>query len=151
MEQLSPCATTNEPVLYSPGAATTEPTGSNSSSPRIKSPCSATGKATVMRSSSTATKSVPRSPQLEKAHGQQRRPSAAKNNLKKKRDRKRKDGLFMRTVGKSHDRKLSGDEETMEEGDRQLRRQDPRWERWGAPHMEAWGQARPRPAYSLCM
>ena len=35
----------------------------------------------------------------------------------------------MRIVGKNHDRKLSGNEEMMGEGDRQLRGQDPRWER----------------------
>ena len=37
-----------------------------------------------MRSPHTATKSSPRSPQLEKAHAQQRRPNAAINKLKKK-------------------------------------------------------------------
>ena len=38
-----------------------------------------------MRSLLTATKSSPRSPQLEKAHAQQRRPNTAKNkNYKKK-------------------------------------------------------------------
>ena len=36
--------------------------------------------ATAMRSPHTATKSSPRSPQLEKARAQQRRPNAAKNN-----------------------------------------------------------------------
>ena len=34
-----------------------------------------------MKSQSTATKSSPCSPQLEKAHAQQRRPNAAKNKL----------------------------------------------------------------------
>ena len=70
---------------------------------------------------------------------------------KKKWDRKTKDGWFMRIMGKSHVRKLSGDEETTEEGEHQLRGQDPRWERWGASHMEACGQARLLPAYNLCM
>ena len=37
-----------------------------------------------MRSPRTATKSSPRSPQLEKAPAQQRRPNAAKNKFKKK-------------------------------------------------------------------
>ena len=57
----------------------------------------------------------------------------------------------MRIVGKNHDRKLSGNEEMMGEGDRQLRGQDPRWERWGASHMEDCGQAQALPAYNLCM
>ena len=58
-EQLSPCATTTEPALYSP--------------------CSATSEATTMRSPGTATKSSPHLPQLEKARAQQRRPNTAKN------------------------------------------------------------------------
>ena len=45
-----------------------------------------------MRSPCSATKSSPQSPQLEKAHGQQRRPNAAKNKLKKK--KKERAGLF---------------------------------------------------------
>ena len=44
-----------------------------------------------MRSPRTATKSSPRSPQLEKAHVQQRRPNAAK---KKKKKAKKKGCVF---------------------------------------------------------
>ena len=47
--------------------------------PTRQSPFSATREATAMRSPHTATKSSPRSPQLEKARGQQRRSNAAKN------------------------------------------------------------------------
>ena len=46
------------------------------------SPHSATRKATAMRSLRTTTKSSPRSPQLEKACTQQRRPNTAKNKIK---------------------------------------------------------------------
>ena len=45
----------------------------------LGSPCSATREATAMRSPRTETKSSPRSPRLEKARAQQRRPDAAKN------------------------------------------------------------------------
>ena len=41
--------------------------------------CSATGEAATVRGPRTAMKSGPRSPQLEKALTQKRRPSAAKN------------------------------------------------------------------------
>ena len=47
-------------------------------SPHAWSPCSVTREATAMRSPRTTTKSSPRSPQLEKARVQQRRPNAAK-------------------------------------------------------------------------
>ena len=66
-EQLSPCATTTESACH------------NYWSPCTWSPCSATREATAVRSPRTATKRSPRSPQLEKAHTQQRRPNAAKN------------------------------------------------------------------------
>ena len=46
---------------------------------RVWSLCSATREATMMKSLRTTTKSSPRSPQLEKARLQQRRPNAAKN------------------------------------------------------------------------
>ena len=48
-------------------------------SPRAWSPCSATREATAKRSPHSATKSSPRSLQLQKAHKQQRRPNAAIN------------------------------------------------------------------------
>ena len=48
-------------------------------SPRAQSPCSATKEATTMRSPRIAMKSGPRSPQLEKACAQQRRPNTDKN------------------------------------------------------------------------
>ena len=66
MEQLSPRATTTEPTCH------------NYWSPYAWSPCSKR-KATAMRSPCTTMKSSPCSPQLEKAHAQQRRPNAAKN------------------------------------------------------------------------
>ena len=47
--------------------------------PCAESPCSTTREATAMRSPRTAMKSSPRSPQLEKARAQQRRPNAARN------------------------------------------------------------------------
>ena len=48
-------------------------------SPRAWNLCSATREATAMRLPHTTTKSSPRSLQLEKAHVQQQRPNAAKN------------------------------------------------------------------------
>ena len=45
---------------------------------RIWSLCSTTGEATTMRGPHTAMKSVPHSPQLEKALAQKRRPNTAK-------------------------------------------------------------------------
>ena len=49
MEQLSPCATTTEPVLWSPQASVTE-------APVPYRPCSATREATAMRSPCTTTR-----------------------------------------------------------------------------------------------
>ena len=46
---------------------------------RVWSLCSATGGAAIVRGPRTAMKSGPRSPQLEKACAQQRRPNTAKN------------------------------------------------------------------------
>ena len=46
---------------------------------RVWSLCSATGEATMVRGPRTAMKSGPRSPQLEKALAQRRRPNTAKN------------------------------------------------------------------------
>ena len=51
---------------------------------RVWSLCSATREATMVRGPRTAMKSGPRSPQLEKALAQKRRPSTAKNKNKKK-------------------------------------------------------------------
>ena len=62
----------HEPQLLSPQATTTE-----AHVPRARAPQQR--EATAMRSLCTATKSSPRSPQLEKAHVQQQRPNAAKN------------------------------------------------------------------------
>ena len=47
---------------------------------RVWSLCSATREAATVRDLRTAMKSGPRSPQLEKALAQKRRPNAAKNN-----------------------------------------------------------------------
>ena len=49
---------------------------------RVWSLCSATGEAVIVRGPRTAMKSGPRSPQLEKALAQKRRPNTAKNFLK---------------------------------------------------------------------
>ena len=78
MEQLSPHATTTEPACC------------NYWSPCAQSPCSTTREATAMRSLCTATKSSPCSPQLEKAHAQQRTPNTAKKEKKKKKQRNSK-------------------------------------------------------------
>ena len=51
---------------------------------RIWSLCSATREAAIVRGPRTAMKSGPRSPQLEKALAQKRRPNTAKNKLKNK-------------------------------------------------------------------
>ena len=59
-----------EPQLLSPQPTTTE-----AHAPRARAP---QREATAMRSPCTATKSSPRSPQLEKARVQQGRPNAAK-------------------------------------------------------------------------
>ena len=66
-EQLSPCAIITEPMCH------------NYWSLHAWSLCSTAREATAMRGPSPATKSSPRSPQLEKAHVQQRRPNAAKD------------------------------------------------------------------------
>ena len=58
-EQLSPCTTTTEPVLWSPWATTAEPTCHNYWSLCAWSPCSTTREATAMRSPRTTTKSRP--------------------------------------------------------------------------------------------
>ena len=68
-----------KPVHHNYWAFALEPSSHNYWSPHAWSPCSATREATTMRSPRTATKSSPRSPQLEKARAQQRRPNAAKN------------------------------------------------------------------------
>ena len=78
VERLGPCATAAELVLWSPQATTTKPECCNCWSLRAWSPCSAAGEATAMRSLRTAARSGPRSPQLERARAQQRRPNAAK-------------------------------------------------------------------------
>ena len=51
---------------------------------RVWSLCSATREAAIMRVLRTAIKSGPRSPQLEKALAQKRRPNTAMNKLKQK-------------------------------------------------------------------
>ena len=50
---------------------------------RIWSLCSATREAVIVRGPRTAMKSGPRSPQLEKALAQKRRPNTAKNKINK--------------------------------------------------------------------
>ena len=72
-DQRSPRATTIEPELQSPGAAATEAWVP-------QSPCSTAREATAVRS--------PRSPQLEKAHTQQRRPSTAQINKSLKKNQR---------------------------------------------------------------
>ena len=84
-EQLGPCATTTEPVLYSPWATPTEPARCNYWSSRACSPCSVTRKATAVRGPRTAMKGGPQSPKLERALAQQWRP----NSVQKKKERKR--------------------------------------------------------------
>ena len=56
VEQLSPCATTVEPVLWSPGAATAESMCCKYGSLPALEPCSAIGEATTVSSSHTATR-----------------------------------------------------------------------------------------------
>ena len=51
---------------------------------RVWSLCSTTREAAVVRGPRTAMRSGPRSPQLEEALAQKRRPNTAKNKLKKK-------------------------------------------------------------------
>ena len=55
---------------------------------RVRSLCSATREATIVRGPRTAMKSGPRLPQLEKALAQKRRPNTAKNNKLKKKKKK---------------------------------------------------------------
>ena len=50
---------------------------------RVWSLCSATGEAATVRGPRTAMKSGPRSPQLEKALAQKRRPNTVKNRAKR--------------------------------------------------------------------
>ena len=57
---------------------------------RVWSLCSATREAAMVRDPRTAMKSGPRSPQLEKALAQKRRPNTAKNKYKKKKKLKKK-------------------------------------------------------------
>ena len=64
-----------KPQLLSQHASTTEACSTG----LLLAPCSTTREATAMRSWRTATKSSPRSPQLEKTRAQQQRPNAAKN------------------------------------------------------------------------
>ena len=73
------CGATN-PVRHNYRACTLELESHNYWSPCTESACSATREATAVRSLCTATKSSPRSPQLEKAPAQQR-PNAAKYKL----------------------------------------------------------------------
>ena len=65
---------------------------------RVWSLCSATGEAAIVRGPRTAMKSGPRSPQLEKALAQKRRPNTAKNKNNKinklKKKKKRIPGSF---------------------------------------------------------
>ena len=57
--------------------------------------CSATREAAIVRGPRTAMKSGPRLPQLEKALAQKRRPSTAKNKLKKKRPKEEIHGKYL--------------------------------------------------------
>ena len=54
---------------------------------RVCSLCSITREAAIMRGLSTAMKSGPHLPQLEKALAQQQRPNAAKNKIKEKKEK----------------------------------------------------------------
>ena len=65
-----------------------------------------------MRSPRTATKSSPRSPQLEKAHVQQQRPNAAKDKKEKK---KKKSLVFRKPLGAEKGKKLIFPSESTEE------------------------------------
>ena len=68
---------------------------------RIWSLCSTTREATIVRGLRTAMKSGPRSPQLEKALAQKRRPNTAinkyKNKLKKKKKELQQENQFTQT------------------------------------------------------
>ena len=82
-EQLSPCATTTEPALQSPGPANHWAHALTCQSLCALSLCSATREASTTRSPRAAAKSSPRLPQLEKAHVQRWRPSTAKKKFQK--------------------------------------------------------------------
>ena len=73
------CHGATKPMCHNYGAYALEPVCHNYQSPCASSPCSATREATAMRSTHTATKSSPRSPQLERARAQWQGLSAAKN------------------------------------------------------------------------
>ena len=75
------CRGKTKPVCHNYWACALAPACCNYWSPRASSPCPTTREATAMRSPRTATKSSPRSPQLEKACTQQRRPNADKHNI----------------------------------------------------------------------
>ena len=77
------CRGATKPVCHNYWACALELANHNYWSPRAYSPCSATREATATRSPHTATKSSPRSLQLEKACPQQRRPKADKNKINK--------------------------------------------------------------------
>ena len=77
-EQLSPCASATEPALLSPGEQLPSPRAAIPEACMPWSLCSATRDATATRSHCTTVKSGPCSPQPEKAHTQQARPSATK-------------------------------------------------------------------------
>ena len=79
--QLSPCITTTDPALWSLGATTTEACAPGACALQQEKP--------PPRSLRTATKSSPRSLQLEKTRAQQRRPNAAKKLKKKKKNLKK--------------------------------------------------------------
>ena len=75
-EQISPCSTPTELVLWSPGAATTESMCSNCWSPHLPpSLCSATREATEMRSLGSPLESSPRFQQLEKSLSNHKEPA----------------------------------------------------------------------------
>ena len=71
------CRGETKPVHHNYWACALEPACHKYWSPHAYSPCSVAREATTTRSPRTATKSSSRSPQLEKARAQQRRPNAA--------------------------------------------------------------------------
>ena len=73
-EQLSPCTTTTEPVVYSQEATTTEPTCPNYQACAPQSPLSTT-EASSLRSSCTTTREQPPLAATREKPAQQRRPS----------------------------------------------------------------------------
>ena len=77
------CHGATKPMCYKYWACALEAASHNYWSPHAYSPCSATREATALRSPSTARKSSPRSPQLEKACAQQRRPNSTKKKFLK--------------------------------------------------------------------